>query len=147
MSGDYGSKTRNMIEKSILLDTSVVIAWFADEPVLKQSKEYFSRIEEGLIDGFISAITLTEVLSVVGKKDSGLAYSMVSYLENSPLRILPVDTSIAKLAGNLRLTYTSLYLSTADCIIVASGIQAGVDKVVTTDRAWKSIADVVIEIV
>ena len=132
-----------MTEKNILIDTSCLIAYFNKEPEYEKIKIYLL----GSHSLNISTITFVELLSVIGKIDLNKAYQIVEYLENSPIKTIDVDKNIAKVAGALRLKYKNLDFSTADCIILASGIKNKVDKVLTKDHIWENVKEINVEVV
>ncbi len=131
-----------MTEKSIVIDTSVLISYFKDEIQLS-----LLDVERGLTRSFVSAISLTEIINSVGKENLSLAYDFVTFIESSEIKVVPVNSDIAKLAGELRLKYREFGLSTADCIILATGIKQKVDKVLTRDREWKKVVEITVEII
>ena len=132
-----------MTGKNILIDTSCLIAYFNKEPGYEKIKIYLL----GSDNLNISSITFVELLSVIGKIDLNKAYQIIEYLENSPIKIIDVHKDIAKIAGALRLKYKNLDLSTADCIILASGIKNKVDKILTKDHVWRDVKEIEVEII
>jgi len=133
---------KNMTEKNILIDTSCLIAYFNKETGYENVKARLFSSNNLLI----SSVSLVEIMSVIGKIDIDRAYTTVEYLENSPIKIMDVNKDIAKLAGTLKLKYPLSSLSTADCIILASGIKHA-EKVITRDGFWKDVKEIQVEII
>ena len=131
-----------MTERNILIDTSCLIAYFNKEAGYENVKACLFSSNSL----FISSVSLVEIMSVIGKRDFDRAYTIVEYLENSPIKIIDVDKNIAKLAGTLKLKYPLSSLSTADCIILASGIKHA-EKVITRDGFWKDVKEIQVEII
>ena len=100
------------------------------------------KIEDGHDQGFISAITLTEIISILGKANAQLAYELIAYLEKGNITILPIEKEIAKKAGDLKLRYSEVNLSTADRLIIATAILEEADTVVTTDTEWSKVNEI-----
>ena len=134
-------------QKSVLLDTSALLAYFKEESSANEVAIYLSRIEQGSMLGYISCISITEIISIIGAKDPKAAYLILAYLEESPIRILSLGYSESKHAGDLKIKYRNLSLSTADTLIIASAVLNNVDIVLTGDRVWKKVEEVkVVEI-
>jgi len=128
--------------RSILLDTYAVLAYTGNEQGRSHVAEYLSDINTGKSRGVLSSLTLTEIITIVGREDLDKAMSIVSYIEESPIDIIMPDAAIAKIAGNLRLKYRNLKLSLADVIIIATATQEQVDLVVTGDDEWSEVGEI-----
>jgi len=127
---------------SVLLDTYALIAYFQDEPSANKIGKYIDQIESGRINGYISCISITEILSRVGLQNPKMAYMILAYLEESPIKILPIGLIEARHAGNIKLKYKHLKLSIADVLIIASSMLNEIDLTVTGDDDWEKLEEI-----
>lgn len=134
-------------ESRILLDSSALIAYLnGGEPA--------SEVAELLIDSFVRSARNTAVVSMVSVLEvlvrplrrSQTAYHHVhDFLTKFPnLRLQPIDMAVAQEAASVRATQG---LKTPDALVVASGLVAQVERVVTNDERWKSIKDTRLKVV
>lgn len=122
----------------VMLDTSALLAFHSQhEATHDLARDLLKRIEaaEDPLHGYYSVVSATELL--VRPLRSGpleTAY-MHAFLRSFPnLHLLPVDLDVAGHAATLRAIKN---LKTPDALIVASGILAGCQAIVTNDRDWK----------
>ena len=103
--------------------------------------EIFRRIDHGIMTGFTSAITLTEVLTQPLKQ--GQIHLQKEYrdllLHSANFYTLPINVEIAEQAAGLRAQYG---LRTPDALQVAAAQTAGCQVFLTNDKALKRIQDV-----
>ncbi len=103
--------------------------------------EIFRRIDRGIITGFTSAITLTEVLTQPLKQ--GQIHFQKEYcdllLHSANFYTLPINAEIAEQAAGLRAQYG---LRTPDALQVAAAKTANCQAFLTNDKALKRIKDV-----
>jgi predicted nucleic acid-binding protein len=114
---------------SLLFDTHALLTYLNDEDSSEIMGKYLNDVDNGIIKGYISAITLAELTYIYNrteKKREGEA--CIHALLNSSLEIIPVDITIAISAGNLKKRKISL----ADAIIAAASLQV-IATVVTND--------------
>lgn len=120
-----------------MLDTSVLIAYLDPDD---RANAVASEVVDGLVrsgrnPGLVSMVTVTEVL--VGPARSGereLYAEVVEFLTQLPgLRLQEIDFPIAERAATLRAGHR---LRVADALIVATGLAAGVGRIVSNDREW-----------
>ena len=122
----------------IVIDTMILIY------VLEKHQLYFplarqilKNIESGQNPCFISAVTLTELLTAPAQADDLTAmrdYEM--YLLNFPhLTIVPIDVEVATEAAHLR---ASTGLPTPDAIILATAVQTKAKAIITNDKRWRN---------
>jgi predicted nucleic acid-binding protein len=139
-----GEKRMNVMTypKSVLFDTYALIAYFQDEPSANKIARYLNRIETGRMVGYVSCVSVTEILSRIGTIDARKASMILAYLEGSLMQMLPLGYIEARHAGNLRIKYRNLKLSTADVLIIASAMLRNIEIVVTGDDAWKKVEEI-----
>jgi predicted nucleic acid-binding protein len=70
-------------------------------------------------------------------KDERVARELVTKIIGSKLRVVDVDTRIARKAGELRLKHN---MPTADSLIAATGVVSGATHVLTEDAHFNLIA-------
>lgn len=103
--------------------------------------EIFRRIDHGIMTGFTSAITLTEVLTQPLKQ--GQIHLQKEYrdllLHSANFYTLPINVEIAEQAAGLRAQYG---LRTPDALQVAAAQTADCQVFLTNDKALKRIQDV-----
>ncbi|MGH2458763.1 MAG: type II toxin-antitoxin system VapC family toxin [Chloroflexota bacterium] len=122
----------------VLLDTSTLVAFHTRRELAHDpAKSIFARIqsEDDALTGYYSVVSATELL--VRPMRAGLAESayMHAFLRHFPhLHALPVDLDVATQGATLRAIKN---LKTPDALIVASGVLAGCDAIVTNDEEWK----------
>jgi predicted nucleic acid-binding protein len=94
-------------------------------------------VRSGRNSGLISMVTVTEVL--VGPARSGdreLYAEIVEFLTQLPgLRLQEIDFRVAERAATLRARFR---LRAADALIIATGLAAGVGRIVSNDREWST---------
>lgn len=56
--------------------------------------------------------------------------------ERLPIPVVPLSADVAAIAARLRARHRSLRLS--DAIVIATAVEAGAERLVTTDRKWPS---------
>ncbi len=125
--------------ETLLLDTSVVIAYLDREDT---AHAVAGAVIEGLVrsgrnPALISMMSVTEIL--VGPARSGdhdLYAEIVEFLTQLPgLRLGEVGFAIAERAAILRARYR---LRAVDAVIVATGLAAGVGRIVSNDHEWSA---------
>ena len=127
--------------QSIMVDTMIFVY------VLERHARYFSLakrvllgIESGRHQGFISAITLTELLTAPAQaRDMRAMRDYEIYLLHFPnLTILPLDIQVAREAAQIR---ADTGLPMPDAAILAAARVAGADAVITNDKRWRAKLD------
>ena len=114
---------------SLLFDTHAFLAFFNREEGSEKIKKYFDVVQTGGAEGFVAAITLTELAYIYARKiDAATARLRVMQVQGSKLNIIPLTPEIAVEAGLLKLPG----ISVADAIIAASARATGA-AVVTND--------------
>ena len=121
----------------VLVDSSTIIAFHtAADRTHVLAKHLFGRIEDvgDPLAGFYSVVSAAEVLvRPIRSGPTAHAY-MHTFLTSFPnLHPLPMDFDVALQTANLRAVHN---LKTPDAIIVACGMLAGCEAIVTGDEAW-----------
>jgi len=100
-----------------LLDTKALLAFFNNEDGAENVESILKEIDENRADGFISAITLTELYYLYTRRiGEQVAKERIEQLRLSKLKIIPIDEVIALKAGEYKLQAIPI----ADALIAAS---------------------------
>ncbi|MBN1165580.1 MAG: type II toxin-antitoxin system VapC family toxin [Methanospirillaceae archaeon] len=108
------------MKSTILFDTHALMTLWNNDPGAEIIQNLLKKVDDSMIQGCISVISLTEVYyltcRVLGNDN---ARSLTEKILCSSLRIIPVSSEIAIVAGMIKQKEISL----ADTIIVASAKQ------------------------
>ena len=122
----------------ILVDSSTLIAAHSStERVHALAAHLFRRVEQEAdpLRAFYSVDSAVELLVRPIRSGPQRFAFMHDFLMNYPnLTALPVDLQVAIQAANLRATAG---IALPDALIVASGLLAGCEAIVTNDERWK----------
>jgi ribonuclease VapC len=100
-----------------LLDTKALLAFFNEEDGAEKVEAILKEIDENRAEGFISAITLTELYYLYARRiGEQVAKERIEQLRLSNLKIIPIDEVIALKAGEYKLQAIPI----ADALIAAS---------------------------
>ena len=102
-------------------------------------REIIRRVDTGVMAGYSSVVTLTEVLTLpkrLGNAALEQAYRDV-LLHSRNFTLMHIDSAIAEEAAALRADYT---LRTPDALQMATALHAGCQGFLTNDTALKRIA-------
>lgn len=124
--------------ETVLVDTSTMLAFHSRHEVVHPlAKSLFGRIEDSTdpLQGYYSVVSATGLLvRPLQSAPADVGY-MHAFLRTFPnLHLLPVDLEVASSAATLRAIKN---LKTPDALIVASGLLAGCQAIVTNDETWK----------
>jgi predicted nucleic acid-binding protein len=118
-----------------LLDTQALLAFFNNEDGADKVEAILREIDENKVEGFVSAITLTELYYFYSRRiGERLAKERIEQLKLSNLRIVPITEEIAVLAGEYKLRGIPI----ADALIAASA-QLVAAPVVTADEHFEKL--------
>ena len=126
---------------SLGLDTSPFIYFVECDPLrIDVAREVFRRVDTGVIVGFCSVITLTEVLTQPKRaKNVTLENEYRSLLLSSRnLSLVTITPAIADRASDLRATYR---LRTPDALQIAAALDSGCEAFLTNDFQLKRVAE------
>ena len=118
-----------------LLDTKALIAFFNNEDGADKVAAILEEIDENKAEGFISAITVTELYYLYSRRiGERLARERIEQIKLSNLRIVTIDEDVAMKAGE----YKVKAIPIADALIAASAhfIDA---HVVTDDEHFEKV--------
>jgi predicted nucleic acid-binding protein len=122
----------------ILLDSSTLIAFHSRlEAAHGLATHLLGRIErdEDPLHGYYSVVSATELLVRPIRTSLAAFTFMHTFLTAFPnLTVLPVDLPVAVQAATLR---ASTGIRTPDAMIVASGLLAGCEAIITNDEQWR----------
>ena len=124
-----------LIKQKIMIDTNIVIYFLEGNEALEDiSREIFSVVERGEAKGFISVITVAEILVKPMKLcNSQLIDKINNFLNTFPnLYICGIDRSIAIEAAKIR---SATGLKMPDALIIASAKVLNC-AIVGTDSQW-----------
>lgn len=128
----------------LLVDTSVVLAYLTgNEPMSRSATDLFDGcIATGRNAAVLSAVSVAELLVRPFARGPGAVATIEGFLRHfGGVRVVDVTYDIAREAARLR---AATGLPTPDALIVATALLEGVDRVVTSDGAWRTrLADVV----
>ncbi|MCZ7382648.1 MAG: PIN domain-containing protein [Candidatus Methanoperedens sp.] len=119
----------------ILIDTMYISALLTNK-----NSPYFDfaqAIEDDKIAGIVSAVTLTELVKILGAK---VYKKKIDQLISSNLRIIDVSQLIAIRAGELRLKYD---IPTADSMIAATGVVENIRHILTDDDHFEATKNLI----
>jgi predicted nucleic acid-binding protein len=122
----------------VLLDSSSLMAFHTSSESVHPLAEHLLRRIEMASDplrGYISTVSVTELLIRPLRTSQEHFTFMHEFLTGFPnLAVLPMDMVVAVQAASLR---ASMRLALPDAVIVASGLLAGCEAIVTNDARWK----------
>jgi predicted nucleic acid-binding protein len=121
-----------------LIDTGIFASVLNKEQGYQSSLEFLEKIRSRKIEGFISVITIAEIISIyqrVGEEETVIARASVEGLIGEE-RIVPVTKSIAELAGRVKAEFK---VSLGDAFIAATAILIGCKYLVTLDPELRDV--------
>ena len=122
--------------KSVVLDTSALLAMFFGEPGMEQMRDLFHKASEADRPVFISAVNWAEVLYKMERKHGNAGYETARQFERTtPLESVPVDLELAESAALLKNSH-KLGLADAFAVALAKNKKA---ELVTADHEFKSV--------
>ncbi len=128
---------------TVLVDTNPIIYLLEGNPLALPFEPLFAAIDAGRIQALVTPVTLAEV--VAGPLKAGkemLAERYRQALCSGPgWSLREIDADIAMLAARLRLRHR---LRLPDAIQVAIAIQAGCHALVTHDRDFAGVTDLLV---
>lgn len=111
-----------------ILDTKALIAFFNNEEGAKNVEKILKEIDENKAEGFVSAITLTEIYYLYSReRGEDFAKRKIEQIKLSNLKMVVIDDEIAIKAGVHKIKAIPI----ADALIAASAYF--VDATVVTD--------------
>jgi PIN domain nuclease of toxin-antitoxin system len=117
--------------KEVVIDSSAAIA------LAKGERDAETIVPQYLTSGLMSAVNLAEFVQVLRRSDLD-PEPVLQVFEDAGLKVVPADSRLAWLAGELERTTRSVGLSLGDRFCLALAI-SGKCPVVTTDRIWLAL--------
>ena len=123
------------------IDTAPLIYFVERHPTyLALVREIIRRVDLGILTGYSSVVTLTEVLTQ--PRQAGNAALEREYrdllLHSRNFTLLPLDVDTADRAAELRAKYR---LRTPDALHIATALNAGCEAFLTNDGRLKRVGD------
>jgi predicted nucleic acid-binding protein len=128
--------------RALAIDTAPII-YFIEEnsKYISVVEDVFQRIDEGMLTGVTSVISLTEVLThpfLHGNKELANNYRQL-LLEIENFSTLPIDARMAELAAELRVRYS---LRVPDALQVACAVVSNCDAFLTNDKSLRRVTEI-----
>ena len=125
-----------------LLDTKALIAFFNNEDGADKIEQILKEIDENNAEGFVSAITLTELYYLYSRRSGERsAKERIEQLKHSNLKVVAITEDIAVKAGE----YKVKAIPIADALIAASAQSVGAPAV-TDDEHFETVGVKVVRI-
>ncbi|MHB9106823.1 MAG: type II toxin-antitoxin system VapC family toxin [Armatimonadota bacterium] len=124
------------------IDTAPIIYFVEAHPIYDTLvTDLFRLVDEGIITGFTSVISLCEVLTrpCRSQNQSLIERYRSLLLESHHFVCLDIDSQTAELAGQLRARYT---LKTPDALQIAMAISADCQAFLTNDKNLQRVTEV-----
>jgi len=122
----------------VLVDTGVFINVLKKEPNYENSVKFLEKIQRKGMEGFISAITIAEIISIfyrISEEETLIAKTCIETFISED-RIVPIIKRIAEFAGKIKARYN---ISLGDAFIIATAILIGCKYLVSLDPEIKKI--------
>jgi predicted nucleic acid-binding protein len=128
-----------VLGKKVLIDTNIII-YLTEEikPYENLSRLLFKLIEEGKVSASLSVISIVEVMQGLLKKSFiDTALTVKEYLLNFPnMSCQMIDEDVLEKVGfDNRINWPRL--RTIDTLIIASGLNNQVDRIISNDHHFK----------
>jgi predicted nucleic acid-binding protein len=118
-----------------ILDTKALIAFFNNENGAENVEKILSDVDENKAEGFVSAITLTEIYYLYAReRGEDFAKRKIEQIKLSNLMMVEINEEIAIKAGEYKIKAIPI----ADALIAASAYFVGA-KVVTDDEHFEKM--------
>lgn len=128
--------------RAAVLDTSTCIYFLEgspSDPRRRLIQPLIRAAEAGETDLFVSALTVTELLTGPLRSRDRTAEAKARLFLYGLCRPVPVDVETAEVAATIRSTYG---LRTPDAIVCATGLTTHAEAVIGNDSRWKRVTEV-----
>jgi len=126
---------------NLAFDTAPIIYFVEANPAYDELvSNIFNRVATGVVDGWTSVISLTEVLVhpiSQGRNDLQQVYREL-LLNSTNFHTVPVNTNVAENAARIRATYG---LRLPDAIQIAFALYVGCQAIVCNDRSMRRVTE------
>jgi predicted nucleic acid-binding protein len=122
----------------VLIDTGIFVNVLNGESDSESSARLLKKVHNKQIQGVISTITLSEILSIFYRISERRTMKSKIYVETivGSKNMIPVFRAIAELAGKIKASYK---LPLGDALIVSTAVLTGCDYITTRDREIKAV--------
>jgi len=118
----------------LVFDTRSLLKLLFDEPGGKEVETLIGEVDAGRSEGFVSAVTITELWYLIARRDETEAENAIATVLGS-LEFVPMELTISRQAGRFK---AAKRIPIADAIIAATAWAAGA-TVVTDDKDFTDI--------
>lgn len=127
---------------TVLVDTNPLIYWFEGSELAAPFESVFADVQAGRIDALVTPVTVAEVVTgpLRAGKDA-LAERYRQAISAGGFSVRDTNADIAILAARLRLRHG---LKLPDAIQLATALQAGCFALISRDRDFSRVDDVLI---
>jgi predicted nucleic acid-binding protein len=128
---------------TVLIDTNPLVYWFEGSELAVPFEPVFADIEAGRIDAVVTPITVAEVVSgpLRAGQDALAERYRQAITAGQGFSVRDTNADIAVLAARLRIRHR---LKLPDAIQLATCVQAGCFALLTRDRDFGSVTDVLV---
>ncbi len=124
--------------RTVVLDTSVLLAVLQQEPAARQVIELFREAQEGKRELAVSAINLGEIVAIVEQRlGTQKVVQLLGYLQACPLQVYDATWDRVVRAARLKARYPILYIQ-AFAAALAQELQA---TLLTVDPELRVLGD------
>ena len=128
-----------------LIDTGIFVQVLSKERGFQSSFDLLEKIKNKKIEGFISVMTIAEIISIfyrVGEGETAAAKASIQSLVGED-RIVPITAELAESAGRVKAKFK---LSLGDAFIIATAISIDCEYLVTLDPEIKRIDNILTKV-
>jgi predicted nucleic acid-binding protein len=127
----------------VLIDTNPIIYWFEGSDLAAPFESIFLDIEAGRFEALVTPVTVAEVVTgpLRSGKDALAERYRQAMTESNGFSVCDTNSDIAMLAARLRVRHS---LRLPDAIQLATAVHAGCFAVVSRDRDFSRVKDIVI---
>jgi predicted nucleic acid-binding protein len=127
----------------VLIDTNPIIYWFEGSDLAAPFESIFLDIEARRFDAMVTPVTIAEVVTgpLRAGKDALAERYRQAMTESNGFSVRDTSAHIAMLAARLRVRHN---LKSPDAIQIATAIDAGCFAVVSRDRDFSRVKDILI---
>lgn len=137
---------KNYSKESIIFDTSAILRFSDYKSGAKEVGKFLEDSINHKINASISSMSVFEIVMIVGRKDLKKALSVIEFLKKSNVKIISAEEKTCSYAAMLKLKYPDTSISTADAIIIQTGIEQNA-RIITGDKAWREIEEANVKVV
>jgi predicted nucleic acid-binding protein len=133
------------MNNKVLIDTGIFVSVLNKEKGFDSSVDFLEKIRSNEIEGFISVMTIAEIISIyhrLGEEETIVAKTNIENLIGED-RIVPVTKGIAELAGKVKADHR---MSLGDAFIIATALSIDCTYVVSLDPEIRQVDNKLIKV-